>query len=463
MSIIVGGFHSPRQKEILDAIFSHPCADRGYLIMQDISYSPSYPGIKVLYVSDLNKCIYPEMETKAFNEDFLNYIHENFYVLMSMMNRLDSFSKRPNISAEEKRAQIYKHFSFWYTVVSEDIPKAFVASNVPHDICDYILFLTLKFFGKTKFLYFYQTNFGDIIIPYSSSDFSSDGLGEAFQATTDSTLGKLGRIEWDKEINKIQPFYMTMKINTGHTWQYRLKNVLLGKRNIFEIFVNKKNALLYNRATKRLKKEYKKLCCIPDFRKNYIYYPMHYQPELTSCPLGGHYTDQWLIIKMLDSLLPEGYYLYVKEHPKQEAAGRYKDYYQDIAKHTKRTVLVDTSVASSKLTESCKAVVTITGTAGWEALFQLKPVLLFGRNFYEYANGVFRIRNEKDCKEAIDKIVSGQVELTLEDIQRFVAASENFGIHGFIDPAYECVSALTIEESNKNLISYITNWMQSNI
>ena len=94
-----------------------------------------------------------------------------------------------------------------------------------------------------------------------------------------------------------------------------------------------------------------------------IYFPMHYQPELTSCPLGGHYTDQWLIIKMLDALLPEGYYLYVKEHPKQEAAGRYKDYYQDIVKHTKRTVLVDTTVASSKLMESCKAVVSITGTA----------------------------------------------------------------------------------------------------
>ena len=461
MSIIVAGFHSPRQKEILDAIFAHPCANRGHMIVNDPSNTISYPGMKVLYVSDINRGIYPEIETKPFDEAFLNHIHANFYTLMSMMNRMDAFSKRPNISAEEKRAHIYKHFAYWYTVVSQDIPDAFITSNVPHDVYDYILFLTLQFFGKTKFQYFYQSNFIDVIIPYNSNDFSSDELGEVFRGTTDTTLGTIGQVEWDKQINKVQPFYMTQKIVTGMPLKQRLLNVLQGKRNIFEILVNKKNALRYKLASKKLRKRYNKLCCIPDLGKNYIYFPMHYQPELTSCPLGGHYTDQWLIIQMLDALLPEGYYLYVKEHPKQEAAGRYKDYYQDILKYTKRTVLVDTTVASSKLLESCKAVVSITGTAGWEALFQLKPVLLFGRNFYEYANGVFRIRNEQDCKEVLEKIISGQVELNLDDVKRFMIAAEKFGIPGFIDPVYECASTMTMEESNKNLIAYITNWMKT--
>ena len=94
-------------------------------------------------------------------------------------------------------------------------------------------------------------------------------------------------------------------------------------------------------------------------------------------------------------------------------------------------------------------------------MFQLKPVLLFGRNFYEYANGVYRIRNAQECKEVLDDIVSGKVELNLDDVKRFMIASEKFGIPGFIDPVYECASTLTMEESNKNLIAYISNWMKT--
>ena len=170
--------------------------------------------------------------------------------------------------------------------------------------------------------------------------------------------------------------------------------------------------------------------------------------------------DQLIIIKMLDDLLPDDYTLYVKEHPKQEISNRYIGFYSDILKTSCKTTFVNEDTPSSELISHCKAVVTITGTAGWEALFKLKPVLLFGHNFYEYSQGVFQISNEKDCKLAINDICKKNYSFDADSVKRFLNAVELNSIHGFIDPVYKNNSVLSYNESNNNISNYIIKWIK---
>jgi capsule polysaccharide export protein KpsC/LpsZ len=40
---------------------------------------------------------------------------------------------------------------------------------------------------------------------------------------------------------------------------------------------------------------------------------------------------------------------------------------------------------------------TLTGTVGWEAMVRKKPVVIFGLAWYEFYDGVLRIRNNDDA------------------------------------------------------------------
>jgi hypothetical protein len=92
----------------------------------------------------------------------------------------------------------------------------------------------------------------------------------------------------------------------------------------------------------------------------------------------------------------------------------------------------------------------VTGTAGWEALFAEKPVLLFGYFFYQYASGVFTIDTVEDAKSAVNKIVEG-FRPTVRDLRRFHRAVQDTAVRAYADEFYKPVSSVTPEQNAKNL------------
>ena len=51
--------------------------------------------------------------------------------------------------------------------------------------------------------------------------------------------------------------------------------------------------------------------------KKKIYFPLHFQPELTTSLLGENFDDQILIIERLSQFAGENYEIIVKENPRQ--------------------------------------------------------------------------------------------------------------------------------------------------
>ncbi len=124
-----------------------------------------------------------------------------------------------------------------------------------------------------------------------------------------------------------------------------------------------------------------------DLQKKFVYFPLHLQPEMTTSALGGRHVDQALAIEHLSLLLPDDWYIYVKENPKQAGFMRDPLFFHRLQR-IKNLVFLPSYANSQELTQACQFVATITGTVGWEALRNGKNVLTFGKTWYNSFVGV---------------------------------------------------------------------------
>jgi hypothetical protein len=109
---------------------------------------------------------------------------------------------------------------------------------------------------------------------------------------------------------------------------------------------------------------------------DYIYYPLHVEPEATTAILSSHMSNQLFFIEQIAKGMPAGFKLLVKEH--QPMLGRRpKGFYQRL------TAFPDVHLISPfddnfSLIKKAKAVCVLTGTAGWEAIMLGVPVIVVG-------------------------------------------------------------------------------------
>jgi hypothetical protein len=124
-----------------------------------------------------------------------------------------------------------------------------------------------------------------------------------------------------------------------------------------------------------------------DLSGPFIYFPLQLQPEMTTSALGGRFRDQAYAIERLADILPDGVRILVKENPKQGGFMRGPFFFHRLSRIPCVTFLPSWADTHA-LTNTARAVATITGTVGWEAICKGKPVLVFGRPWYRKLPGV---------------------------------------------------------------------------
>lgn len=167
-----------------------------------------------------------------------------------------------------------------------------------------------------------------------------------------------------------------------------------------------------------------------DKNENYIFYALHFDPEASTMNRAV-ISNQLYIIKMLSESLPDGWKLYVKEHPHQFNLKnllaymlktifyfRTESFYKTILEF-ENVELINLDVTSEKLMEKAKAVVTICGTIALEAITRNKPLLLFGGDLTILGKlkDVFGIKSKQDIAIALEKIKNG-FEPDYSDLQQ---------------------------------------------
>jgi hypothetical protein len=232
-------------------------------------------------------------------------------------------------------------------------------------------------------------------------------------------------------------------------------SALLHKRGDYEYLHKRYHENMGRFKRKKLLAHYNRLAKAVDMTVPYIFVALQCEPERQTCPTGGVFGHQYLMIDLLSKLLPDGWKLYVKEHVSQfkdyQAAERSKtfDFYNMIASKD-NVEIVPLSYTSFELIDHAKASATVSGTVGWESVVRGKPALLFGHSWYRDCRGVFVTHTVEDCKEAIRKIQNG-FQVDRNELLCFAKVVESCSVRGYIDKFYEKMNIVSPEENVENL------------
>jgi hypothetical protein len=490
INIIIDGFHAPptnlaMEKIVKDLNFNY-CE---WIVGNFCNLNEIDGKLKIKKFNDLS---FAEYKNVDFNDliplDYamINSMIDCEEIVLKMMDRLEW---APECLSYSKRKYIYlRHLRYWNHVIITKKINLYFGSNIPHDIYDFIIYSLCKL-KNIRTVFFHQSSIPDQYFVLSNyKEFMTeikikyDDLYNDFLLTKKPIcLSKRYQDYLDEQLNNNKdpiPFWAHKKkveVNTTYkkkkksllvfitifkkffTFLKKLKYLFYPKKFLVKTiiklydFINKKDII---QVKTNVIDNYNNNSIEPDLTKRFIYLALHYQPELTTSPLAGVFVDQYLIADILSFCLPDDIYIYIKEHPKQDQIGRYSDFYNHLKK-IKNVAFINRDYNSYKLLDHCIAVATCTGTAGWEALFREKPVLLFGNFFYQYAKGVFQIKNVQDCQEALTNIFNKKELPTVESITIFLKAMELNLLEGYVDLDYKVISTLDIYENEKKLYDSI--------
>lgn len=133
----------------------------------------------------------------------------------------------------------------------------------------------------------------------------------------------------------------------------------------------------------------------------FIYFPLHLQPEMTTDTLGLLFGDQLRCLEALSAAVPDDTLIYAKENPLQTTYMREESFFHRL-RNLSNVRYVSTQVPSFELISKCRALATVTGTAGWEAALMLKGVVCFGRAWFLPLPGVFAWEGPETLAKAME-------------------------------------------------------------
>lgn len=136
----------------------------------------------------------------------------------------------------------------------------------------------------------------------------------------------------------------------------------------------------------------------PDLNTEYIYFPLHFQPEWTTLvlsPLFSENLNQLDVIHKIQKSIPINYKLYVKAHPTQMSKSpRSKDFFNKI-RRLDSVKVIDPRANPHNLIKNAKCIVTITGTSGLQGILYEKPVITLGDPSYSIMKSVTQSQVEE--------------------------------------------------------------------
>lgn len=369
----------------------------------------------------------------AVDETLIHRMSQYQHIILQVLGR-----NRLYTTYLRRITHYYNYLAFWNGFLDDMNVTCFFAESPPHEFHGVLIYYLCKAKGIKTLV------FSDTCIRYGYSFVSKSVYGEyewsrfdyAYHENAYELLNNHFKAVIDTymdENSDITPAYDSKEANRKADIEARTFRPSFFKRLVFSIIflghvvINGKtsktirflerqlNTYDYLNTYGEARKYYNQYKSPFDKDKKFVYVPLHMQPEQTTMPMAGIYENQLLYVKMLSEAIPEDWELYVKEHRGQYQApwgfpeNRDSNYYRELL-GIKKVKLIGMDVSTFELEKYCVCVATATGTAGFEAMFRNKQVILFGGIVYQYAPGVYSVRTREECKCAIKIIEKNHEE-----------------------------------------------------
>ena len=351
---------------------------------------------------------------------------------LRMMDRVQRVSGAGS-TIESRQRRWLEWVTYIYGMLRSQRVDTVLFCNVPHFPFEYALLEVARKCGlKTRF--FMQLQVLDTFVSGTAVDALFEPLSGSLVAA-DRELEPRMQAELERRDSRRPFFYMHKR---GVPWGTRLH---VWQRRLFRWRPKwVPSAWAYWRARQAAKS-------YAHDSAPFVYLPLHLQPEATTCPMGGVYVDQLLVVEMVSRALPAGWRLVVKENPKQQLSKRQPTFYQRLAQ-LPNVQLVSRRHSSMDLIEAAQAVAAITGSAGWEGLCAGKPVLVFGNAFYRAAMGAVAVDDLDTLREELARIADGRfVTATSSTCRAFLAGLQQHSYRGVTDAQYLRDSTMSEDEA----------------
>ena len=251
------------------------------------------------------------------------------------------------------------------------------------------------------------------IVDEMDNTFSEDEVFHANKYLTETKSGKKfysgHRFFNDSEIGLILQAPKQLAKSAWRQAKKNIRNAIKPKSDYFEPNLNHFIVWFYEYIRRPIKMTAQKKFFIDvegvGFSKtveNFIFFPLHAEPEVSLSVYAKNYSDQLNFVKNLSLNLPSGFKIYVKDHPRNK--GRRTNAYLKRLANMPSVVLIDYDRDSKEIIDKCSIVIMLSGFVGFEALLRKKPVICFGdslvSNFKNYLP-VFPISNFESLHQLI--------------------------------------------------------------
>jgi hypothetical protein len=132
----------------------------------------------------------------------------------------------------------------------------------------------------------------------------------------------------------------------------------------------------------------------------YVFFPLHTEPEIALSVYGRWYQNQIEVIRNIAQSIPVTWKVVVKDHPRSLGI-RKLQYYKKLLE-IPNVRLVNPYLPSYDVIENAKAVITISGWVGFEAVMSKKPVVTLGECAYNALPDSMVRKNKSYCNLALD-------------------------------------------------------------
>tara|TARA_B100001750_G_scaffold223163_1_gene213177 strand:+ start:2305 stop:3786 length:1482 start_codon:yes stop_codon:yes gene_type:complete len=254
----------------------------------------------------------------------------------------------------------------------------------------------------------------DAVNTFQETKIKRDYEFESFQELQEFLKKRDSRKKADKHLSEFQ----SSRKNFLKSIFYYLFSSNSNVKTHFSYYGRTKFSVFYKTLTyeleKRKRKKFldKQLLYKNKLDEKFIFFPLHVEPERSINIAAPSFSNQIEIIEKISNSLPDGYKLYVKEHPVMVVRG-----WRSISNYKKimslsNVRLIHPSFRTEDFIKKSSLVIQIGGTPALEAAFYNKPSIVFADLDYAGISSVYKISSFSELPTAIRNMLNVKVKIS---------------------------------------------------